>query len=60
MGPMNDRYTRGDEDRRKEIPTKPVRHEAAAPWEPLKLDKHSGVHEIPWQWWDGGQDGRDL
>ena len=60
MSAMSNRYTPADEDRRTEIATKPVRDQAAAPWEPLKLDKHSGVHEIPWQWWDAGHDGRDL
>ncbi len=33
--------------------------EAAPPWEPLKLGKSSGLYDVPWPWWDLGEDGRD-
>ena len=56
---MSDHVTPATDNPHEDTPPQARGDEPAAPWEPLRLGARSGLYDVPWQWWDNGQDGRD-
>jgi len=56
---MSDHVTPATDNPHEDAPPQARGDEPAAPWEPLRLGARSGLYDVPWQWWDNGQDGRD-